>query len=91
MTPILDAMGREIKPNQTVVYAAADGRSAVLRRGTVIDVYWTLDDDGSEEFPRVTVDAQRYRYYGKTWVDQDRLVTLKFPHRIAVLDTSASK
>lgn len=80
--PILDAMGRTILPGDRVVYSAADGRSAVLRRGRVVEAYWKDTSTGPE--PRILIEGERYNRWSRTWLDMHTKITLRHPERIAV-------
>lgn len=91
--PIRDMFGREIRPGDKIVYAAADGRSAVLRRGAVEDVYWKDNGINRDDQPRVSVSGERllrnWQTGAITWEPMYNRVSLSFPHRIIVVDRSA--
>lgn len=84
--PIHDAMGREIFAGDKVVYSAADGRSAVLRRGRVVEAYWKDTSTGPE--PRILIECERYNRWSRTWLDMHTKITLRHPERIAVVGRS---
>jgi hypothetical protein len=97
--PLVDCLGNDIQVGDKVLYAAADGRSSVLRRGVVSAVGYrpteeSYYDRNLARYTRRTVQAPRIRveseYYCRHdgWEEQ-KAVTLKFPERIVVVDKSA--
>ena len=70
-----DFFGHEIRPGQTLVYAALVGRSAVLKSGHVI----TVDDQ------RITVEIESEKRTGGGYVAVKRRVVLTFPERCVVM------
>lgn len=76
-----DVFGRPINVGDKIIYSAADGRSSVLRRGVVRDIYLS-----TEEEVRLSVDADRFSR--GEWKPVGRRVTLSFLNRIMRVDNT---
>lgn len=89
-TPIAhDALGNSVNIGDKVIYSAADGRSSVLRRGVVKDIYVKHDSyRPNSDHIKLSVESERARR-GGAWQPIHRVVHLSFLERVVVLDSNA--
>lgn len=87
-----DLFGREIKPDDYIVYSATDGQSSTLRAGQVISLKTVTDYYGKTTAKVYCKSWSNFKSDG--WNGQERSgrqknVTLGFLTRVVVVDASA--